>query len=129
MDLHEPVDETDPTFGSYYQQRTNEMIQAGLQPVPVTDALDEWNTRSLQLHKERFPFTDNPMALVFAVLADLTENQRERLATTHQSEDTGSKPTLSNSYEKHSLSSSVRQGKAWITRAYEDRLPRKGISV
>ena len=123
MDLHEPVDETDPTFGSYYQQRTNEMIQAGLQPVPVTDALDEWNTRSLQLHKERFPFTDNLMALVFAVLADLTENQRERLATTHQSEDTESNPTLSNSYEQLSLSRSVLQGQAWTTRAYEDTLP------
>ena len=42
MDLHEPVDETDPMFGPNYQQRTNEMIQAGLQPVPVTDALNEW---------------------------------------------------------------------------------------
>jgi hypothetical protein len=98
-------------FGSYYQQRTNEMLQAGLQPVPVTGALDEWNTRSLQLHKERFPFTDNLMALVFAVLADLTENQRERMATHYRFEDTESKPTPSNSYEKLSLRRSVLQVK------------------
>ena len=104
MDLHEPVDETDPMFGPNYQQRTNEMIHAGLQPVPITDALDERNTRSLQRHKERFPPTDNLMALVFAVIADLTENQRERMATTLSVRGYRVQTYTFDSYEKLSLS-------------------------
>ena len=48
----------------------------------AADALAAWSAMSLQLHKERFPFTDNLMALPFAVFADLTENRRERMTTT-----------------------------------------------
>jgi hypothetical protein len=50
--------------------------------VPEEEAVVEYNnTRRIQ-HMNRFPINDNLMSLIFIVLADLNETQRERMTST-----------------------------------------------
>ena len=48
----------------------------------MADALDEYNIKARQAHKEASPRKDNLLALVFAAPADLTDTQREQMTTT-----------------------------------------------
>ena len=58
------------------------LIQQNEQPVPEEEALTEYNTNRRAQHLGRFPINDNLMALIFIVLADLNEMQRERMTST-----------------------------------------------
>ena len=81
MDLFTPALAVDANFQMVFQARFL-ALQAQNQVLDEDEALDEYNRDRRNRHQAAFPINDNLMALIFVVLADLTETQRERLAST-----------------------------------------------
>ena len=67
---------------SIYQAYTEQAQQAngaGQPPMSVEEFLIGYNDMRRTVHQNGFPLSDNLFALIFTVLADLTEQQRERM--------------------------------------------------
>ncbi len=84
MDLcNEPSDMNDPTYLTIVQ-RENTNRQATNRPLIDPTSLATFRgyvQRLKENHSTNFPLNDNLMTLVFIVLSDLSEDQRERLVT------------------------------------------------
>ena len=83
MDVFVPMEGTDPVF----LQMVDEALRTGRRRDPQEEGqefLDTLNGLGREQHRGAFPFTDNLFTLIFIVLADLNETQRERL-TSHLS--------------------------------------------
>ena len=50
-------------------------------PLSAADLVDEYNRVKKEAHREKYPLSDNLMSLLLVVLADLSEQQRERLTS------------------------------------------------
>ena len=74
----------DPTFLRMLGQAQANLAAQGAagDGDPVDEVRREWTRQRHDNHRNRFPLTDNLMALITLVLADLSENQRERLTST-----------------------------------------------
>jgi hypothetical protein len=82
MDLFEPVDAENGEFRETLAERNRELRRNGQPAIALDDGLAFWNMRMKEQHQERFPISDNFTAQLFIVLADLNEQQRERLTST-----------------------------------------------
>ena len=88
MDLLEPayVDLSDASFQAQYNAEAADAATM-IPPHAVPDvqvALAKWNVHRQEEHKSRFPLNDNLWSMVFYCLADLKEDQRERMSSTLQ---------------------------------------------
>ena len=81
MDPWTPALAGDAMFQQLFQAR-RAVIQAQGGDLDEDEALENYNAGRRQRHQASFPINDNLMALIFTVLADLSETQRERLAST-----------------------------------------------
>jgi hypothetical protein len=77
MDLFEPTLASDPTYYQAYSEQAQQANEAGQPPMSVEDFLIGYNDMRRTVHQNGFPLSDNLFALIFTVLADLTEQQRE----------------------------------------------------
>jgi hypothetical protein len=86
MDMHNPLTLDDQIFLNMAEAVTQQKLQRGqaMTPQEAMQYLEHINGLRAQQHREAFPFSDNLFTLIFIVLADLNETQRERL-TTHLS--------------------------------------------
>ena len=67
----------------YTQNTINQANDQGQNLDPNDDSVFlAWRTRAATRHKERFPLGENLFALVFVIVSDLSEAQRERLQST-----------------------------------------------
>jgi len=96
MDLYTPTLQTEAGFVQNIlrplarQQLADNGIQVPgvfdpfqvLSQVDVDNALEALNTQLRQEHQDRFPISDNLFALITTCLADLNEQQRERMSST-----------------------------------------------
>ena len=59
-------------------------LAQNLQPLDPNDdvVLNDYRERQRNRHRNTFPLIDNLFTLIFIVLSDLTETQRERLQST-----------------------------------------------
>jgi hypothetical protein len=79
MDLFEPTLANDPAYYQAYKEQAQQANGAGQPPVSVDEFLIGYNDMRRFVHQAGFPVSDNLLALIFTVLADLTEPQRERM--------------------------------------------------
>jgi len=80
MDMFMPMTDTDRIF----LQMVDDAIQQG-HLGDMNDApgyLETLNNLGREQHRGAFPFSDNLFTLIFIILADLNETQRERLTST-----------------------------------------------
>jgi hypothetical protein len=85
MDLLEPAGQNDPTFVGQVLANAAQLAARNGQQIDQAahDALlDEIDRTRRREHGERFPLQDNLFALILTVLADLNEQQRERMTST-----------------------------------------------
>ena len=82
MDLLIPATVADPTFRLQLTEHHAAQMQLGEALVDPDVALERWNRNLREQHRQLFPLSDNLYALIFIVLADLSEHQRERLTST-----------------------------------------------
>ena len=82
MDLIDPLeDPNDPTFAAAFAARNRDNAANNLPALEVEDALAQWNVNRGRAHMNLFPLSDNLISLLFTCLADLNENQRERMTS------------------------------------------------
>ena len=80
QDLFEEATDTDSGFTTAYAQAEAQATRSA--PAPTRAAfLKEYNEQLEKQHKAEFPLNDNLWALTFYCLADLKEDQRERLGS------------------------------------------------
>jgi len=77
MDLYVHVSLEDAGFINYYNNILATLAQGQERPAPEA-MLVQYNTHMSEQHRTRFPFSTNMFALMTIVLADLSEQQRER---------------------------------------------------
>ncbi len=94
MDLMVPTDETNLEFQADLLAVQQQRHDDGQLPANMQEAYAEWNQRRANRHRERYPLNDHLFALIFMVLADLTENQRERVTSFLAYRGRGCKVTL-----------------------------------
>ena len=82
MDLFKEAADNDPVFDAQLREHHMAQLQQGEQPVDRALALTRYNNHRRTAHRNNFPLTENLYALIFIVLADLSESQRERLTST-----------------------------------------------
>ena len=82
MDLLVPSTRADVAFQQLLIGPHAAQMQAGEPLIDPDEALERYNRNNRENHRQLFPLSDNLYALIFIVLADLSENQRERLTST-----------------------------------------------
>ena len=81
MDLLPEVNQDDPDFQVDWADAINDAVQTGQRQPTQQEAWEAWTNRRLRRHRNLFPLGPNLFGLMFTVQADLTEQQRERLAS------------------------------------------------
>ena len=81
VDLFEEVDENNPVYLAALAA-VNANLADGVPRFIAANYIEEYNDRQRQHHMNSFPINDNLMSLIFTVLADLQETQRERMTST-----------------------------------------------
>lgn len=103
MDLLPDAALTDPMYIQCFQFVNQQRAQQDLEPFePNAEApFNEWRDTRRRTHEGQFPLGDNLFTLIFIVLSDLTETQRERLQSTMSSEGITCKLTRSMPFVQH----------------------------
>ena len=81
MDIQTPADPQGLEFLNDLAQLNAREANEGQPQTPPDVAFGDWRDRRRQRWQETFPLGQNLLALMYLVLSDLSESQRERLAS------------------------------------------------